>query len=251
MFTPEQADYTDPQSILPDWRLTNYMDNEMELNTLRDFLVVEGTLASPELHQIDATIEAQKRSITQAKREFWVPTVSLVGNVTETFSKSGAGSEYPAYRDDTDWSVGIQVSLPLFKGGGKKATLIQSREELLQLQHERDSTANKIEEQIFNAIHQIRASYPGIRLSNDAADAARRNLTLVTDSYSRGVKSIIDLIDAQNQVLVASQQAANALYDFLIDIMALQRSTGSFFLFAPQAERDAFMERLEWFRMSH
>ena len=35
-----------------------------------------------------------------------------------------------------------------------------------------------------------------------------KNLDLVTDAYSRGIKSIIELLDAQNQSLVASQTAA-------------------------------------------
>jgi hypothetical protein len=48
---------------------------------------------------------------------------------------------------------------------------------------------------------------------------------------------------------VADQQAANAVYDFLIDIMAIQRSTGSFFLFAPEEERDAWMHRLNQYMM--
>ncbi len=145
--------------------------------------------------------------------------------------------------------MGIQASLPLFSGGKKSATLKRSREELSRLHHEHDSLANRIEAQILNAVHLIRASYPGIRLSNDAADAARNNLTLVTDAYVRGIKSIIDLIDAQNQALVADQQAVNAAYDFLIDVMALQRSAGSFFLFAPLEERDAWMERLDHYMM--
>ncbi len=139
--------------------------------------------------------------------------------------------------------------MPLFSGGGRRATLKRTREELSQLQYERDNTANRIEGRVLSAIHLVRASYPSIRLSNDAADAARRNLTLVTDSYVRGIKSIIDLIDAQNQALVANQQAANAVYDFLIDLMSIQRSSGRFFLFAPEEERDAWMDRLNQYMM--
>jgi len=78
-----------------------------------------------------------------------------------------------------------------------------------------------------------------------AADAARKNLTLVTASYARGIKSIIDLIDAQNSALVADQQAANAVYDFLIDLMAVQRSLGNFFVFAPEPDYTSFMDRLD------
>jgi outer membrane protein TolC/ABC-type uncharacterized transport system substrate-binding protein len=255
-FTPEEANYREPMNIVPDRRLTNYMDNPMELDILRDFLVMEGLEASPELQQFEAAIAAQERSITLAKREFWVPTVSLFGDVTETFSEGGEGSGSTSIagldlpeKDDTDWVAGVQASLPLFAGGGRRATLKRAREELSQLRDERDNTANRIEARILNAVHLIRASYPGIRLSTDAANAALRNLSLVGDAYVRGIKSIIDLIDAQNQSLVADQQAANAVYDFLIDLMAVQRSAGSFFLFAPEEERDAWMHRLNQYMM--
>lgn len=200
---------------------------------------------SPEVRELEAAISAQKRGTTQAQRAFWSPTVSLFGDLTENFARNGEGADYPADRDDTDWSAGVQVSLPLYSGGKKSAALKRSREKLSQLQYERDAMASRIEEQILNGVHRVRASYPGIRLSNDAADAARRNLILVTDAYVRGIKSIIDLIDAQNQSLVADQQAANAIYDFLIDIMTVQRRTGSFFLFSPLKEREGWMERLE------
>ena len=250
MFVAQEADFAEPMSILPDRRLMQFMNNPMQLQILRDFLVAEGLDASPELRQFEATIAAQERSITLAKREFWVPTITAAGDLTERLYKGGEGSDrqfgpiiFPE-RDDTDWTAGVQATLPLYTGGGRRATLTRTQAELAQLRHDRDNTANRIENRILNAVHLIRASYPGIRLSMDAADAAQRNLTLVTDSYVRGIKSIIDLIDAQNQALVANQQAANAVYDFLIDLMAVQRSTGSFFLFAPEEERDEWIERL-------
>ena len=49
MFVAQEADYAEPMSILPDRRLMAYMDNPMELQMLRDFLIAEGLGASPEL----------------------------------------------------------------------------------------------------------------------------------------------------------------------------------------------------------
>ncbi len=62
-----------------------------------------------------------------------------------------------------------------------------------------------------------------------------------------GIKSIIDLIDAQNQYLVADHQAANAVYDFLIDIITMQRSIGNFVLFATPDKLDEWMKCLQQF----
>ena len=244
-FSPAEGNIDDPLTILPDKRLTGYMNNAMTLQKLRNFLVMEGLSASPELQQVTATLEAQKRQITLNKREFWMPTVSLFSDVTESIAKSGEGSDFPPGMDDTNWSVGVQATLPIFSGGKKSAALTRSQKELTRLNLERQSLTRKIEERIFSAVHLVRASYPGIALSKDAVDAARRNLTLVTDAYARGIKSIIDLIDAQNQALVANQQAANAVYDFLMDVMTIQRSVGHFFLFEPETQRDEWMARLK------
>ena len=255
VFGVDDNDYKDPLNILPSRKMLVYMDNPQELHTMRDFLVEEGLALSPELQQLDAAISAQERTITLAKREFWVPSVALVGDVTESFKTDGKGTSGPSgfnlpTSDDTDWTAGISVSLPLYSGGGKSATLKRSVEELSGLKYQRRSTANTVEQRVLSAVYLIRSSYPSIRLSVHAADSAKRNLTLVTDSYARGIKSIIDLIDAQNQSLVADQQAANAVYDFLIDLMSVQRSLGSFFLFASDPEREAFMERLDQFMIS-
>jgi outer membrane protein TolC len=242
--TPDEADVNDPMAILPDQRVTRYMDSATGWEHLKAVFVEKGLEASPELKQMDALIDAHKRNMVHLEREFWVPTVSLFGQVSESLSRTGDGSDAPPGMNDTDWSAGVQASLPLYSGGGRRAGLKRSGEELFQLRHERDRLANRVEERILHTFHRIRASYPGIRLANHAAHAARNNLKLVSDSYGRGLKSIIDLIDAQNQALVANQQAANAIYDFLIDLMSVQRSVGDFFLFASREDRDAWMERL-------
>jgi outer membrane protein TolC len=244
IFEPEEADLNDPMGILPDLRVTRYMESAAMWDGLKAFFVQQGLGASPELKQLDALIDAQESHIIHQKREFWVPTVSFFGHVSESLSKTGEGSDDLQGMNDTDWSAGIQATLPLYSGGGKRADLKRSEEELFQLRHERDRLEHRIEERILNSFHRIRASYPGIRLANHAAEAARKNLQLVSDSYARGLKSIIDLIDAQNQALVANRQAANAVYDFIIDLMSVQRSVGDFFLFASQEDRDAWIERL-------
>jgi hypothetical protein len=59
------------------------------------------------------------------------------------------------------------------------------------------------------------------------------------------VVSIIDLIDAQASALVSSQVAANAVYNFLTDLMELERAANHFDFFRTREQRDAWLERLE------
>jgi outer membrane protein TolC len=248
-FIQEEIDLRDPLDVLKDRRIFDYFENAKVLQIFRDFLVAEGLLLAPELRGLDAAIAARERTLVSSKREFWLPTFALQGNAEQQFDKSGAGSDLPGSteQDDTLWTAGVYAKLPLFTSGGKTATYRRTREELSRLKIERDAVSNRIEEQIFNAVHLIRASYPGIWLSRDAAEAAQKNLTLVTDSYSRGVKSIIDLVDAQNQYLVDNQKAANAVYGFLIDLLTVQRAMGKYVIFLDDTERNTWFEKLESF----
>jgi hypothetical protein len=70
---------------------------------------------------------------------------------------------------------------------------------------------------------------------------------LVTESYATGRVSIPELLDAQRTALEANEAANNAVYDFLIDLMELQRATNSFDFFQTTEDRDAYFDRLHLF----
>ncbi len=248
-FIPEEIDYADPLTTIGSPRPHRYLENPKTLNEMRDFLIVEGLADSPEIKQLDAAIEARQRSLVASKRNFWLPTFELAGDVTEEFSRAGAGSDRPAgsTADSTLWTAGVSGSIPLFTSGRKTAALSRTREELSGLKLARSSTEQRIEERIYNAVHLVRASFPSIEFSKDATRAAHLNLDLITENYTRGTKSIIDLLDAQNQALTADQRAVNAIYDFLIDMMAVQRALGRFLFYEPREAQDAWYDRLDAF----
>ena len=72
---------------------------------------------------------------------------------------------------------------------------------------------------------------------------AAGNLDLVEDAYARGVASLLDLLDAQTAALNAEELAANALYDYLIDLLEAKRAASGILL--DERERDAFFARLD------
>jgi outer membrane protein TolC/ABC-type uncharacterized transport system substrate-binding protein len=247
LFIAEETDLSDPLLIASDKLFFQCMNNPKYLHQFRKFAVSEALVLRPELKAYDAAIKARERLKKAAGREFWLPEFSVEGQVEQFFSEGGSGqrSDFDDGLDDTDWQVGVFARLPLFEGGRKSATLGKTGEELAGLKIDRQDAAERIGQDVLNALNGTRASYPGISLSREAADAARRNLRLVTDSYIEGIKSIIDLLDAQNQALSAEQGAANAVYNFLIDLMGVQRAMGEFIFFLPESERQAWMQRLE------
>jgi outer membrane protein TolC len=61
------------------------------------------------------------------------------------------------------------------------------------------------------------------------------------------VVSIIELLDAQNAAFVAELTAANALYEFMVDLMEVERAVGRFGVFVTAEDREAYIRRLETF----
>jgi hypothetical protein len=69
----------------------------------------------------------------------------------------------------------------------------------------------------------------------------------VADQYGRGLVSIVDLLDAQNSSLRADQAAENAVYDFLIDWMDVERASGRFDFLMTPGQREEYFQRLAEF----
>ena len=234
--------------------LDQYVNDPTSFKQFRDFSVQEGLQNSLELQALDKQIEAQDRAIKAARRQYRLPDVFAVGSVSHEIDADGVGQptfggNIPGFpvADDTNWSVSLSASLPLWSGGALRADTRRNIEQRGQLLEERRNIAQQVELRIRLATLEAGSTYPAIELTEVAAEAARRNLELVTDSYSRGLTNVIQLLDAQTSAQEAQAAANNARYDFLIDLMEVQRATNSFDFFVSANEREAWFQRLRTF----
>ena len=124
-------------------------------------------------------------------------------------------------------SATVGLTFPLYAGGSKEAKHSKAREELRKLDFERKALKDRVEESINMTLYDAGASFESINLSQEAAEAAEKNMTMVLDQYANGSVDIIKLINSQNSALVAKQFAANAVFEFLIDLIASSTSRGT------------------------
>ena len=242
-FIPEEATLKDPLFHIGDKFYFSLMENPFLLERFKRFAAKEAVSVRPELKRFDEAIKAKERLAAAAKRELWLPDFTVEWSVDQYFAEDGHGRREGTPLDDTDWGVGVFARIPLFEGGKTAARAGRLEQELSKLQIDRNAVAEAIIQDVLAAINVTRASYPSITLTRQAAETARKNLALVTDSYLHGIKTIIDLLDAQNQYLNAELDAANAVYNFLIDFMGVQRALGEFIIFMPEGQRQEWMKR--------
>jgi outer membrane protein len=222
---------------------------------LRKYFLDETLAGAPEIKAIRQRIDAQNRRMTATERAFYLPELSAQAGVDQELGRGGAGTEQVDFSklfpgaiggvtDKTNWALGLEARLPLYQGGRRTAERDRAQAELDQEQLRYDDLVLGLQAGVLQQSLSTEARFDQIGYTRTAAEAGRNNLELVTEAYERGVMTVTDLVDAQFSAFNADQNAANAVYDFLIDYLRLQRYTGHFDIVATPQERADMQERL-------
>jgi outer membrane protein TolC len=241
----------DPALLAADTTVLRWFDQPVRFQALAQLLIDEALQRSPELARNDAAIAAQKREHAAASRSLYLPSLALQGGVSNVLNRGGAGSTAPTLPStsvpvapDMSWQVRLQVSLPLFTGMERTAARAETQLEVERLEVQRESVRLAVDQRVRASLEAAASSYAAIGLTRDAAEAAGRNYELVSDAYARGAASITTLLDAQTAALTSEESAANAVHDFLLSLMRVERAMGSFGTLQPAEQRAAFLNRL-------
>jgi len=263
-FSTDAIDINDTSIfVMSDASISMYIDNMRNKELFRNFLVDEALSNVPELKQLDAAIAAQERYLTAAKRSHFLPDVGISAQADYDFYRGGEGStvdpieipidpdEPPLVLDmfsepeDFSWNIGVNATLPISQGGRLHIDRQQAEIELLKLKEDRYNISRKFTRQVVSLFERASLSYPKIELSASAAEYAMKSYNIVQDSYSHGVVSITQLLDAQQAAVQANSYASISIYTYLIDVLALQRAMGKFFILHPLEETSDFFYRLD------
>jgi outer membrane protein TolC len=211
-------------------------------------LIEEAALNSPEIRQLDANIASLERRLTSFKLKRFVPAVSLNSEAQRVFSRDGAGSDVAGVDPDNEsWSVGLNLSIPLFEGGATSHNISQTKIEIQKLQDQRTQLLQSLELGVRAAVLDLVTKGVTLRSSRKSAGFAEKSLALVQDSYAQGKVSIVDLVDAQNSSLNSNLTALNSVYEFMTSLLETERSVGRFTLLTTPAEQEEYSKRLQIF----
>lgn len=261
-FVPQEIDLNNTSLVIANPEIFKYIDNPRKFSILGDFLTEEGIANLPNIKQIDAAIAAQKRLRMINKKQFFTPTIALQAGADYLFYRGGEGVGAPAISipspngpvnlsdnfsspDKINWQVGLKASLPLLTGGKRQANWQKTNIEILKLETQKQQLILKLKQRIMSTLALTRAAYSSIQLTQAAEKAASKNFDLVQDAYSKGVVSVIQLIDAQNAAIKAGQFSANAVYEFIIRLLSLERATGHYYFMATAEQQNDYFKRLE------
>lgn len=226
-------------------QLVNLLDNPATTDVFVNFLVEEAKNNAPELKSLDYNLQAVDRSLRLNSGGRLLPTIALQGQYNRIFDRRGAGSE-PAFgltQLDENYNVGLNISIPIINRNlnniNRQRDIIQKEQLNFDIENSELAIDSNVRAAVLNIINEI----SNIELSKVAEAAAKEALSLTQNSYSNGAVSIIQLIDAQNNLLNAQIASTNAVYNFLINSIQLERFLGYYFLLNSEEDNDKFIQR--------
>ncbi len=243
------------RALPPDDPIGKYMLDPWSFERLSDFMVREGLRNSPTVREIEARESAQERIEKGRTLELFVPEFAVEGGIQHDFWRAGEGATTPPdleafgipQPDKFGWDVGLYLAIPLSRGGAGIANIRESARLVERLSAELARIEQNVDTGVRTELYNASAAMASVSLTRKAAVAAADNLVLVTDLYRRGKVDIIRLVDAQTQSLVADLAAVNAVYDYVIALLFVNREISHFRNLDTDEARQEFSRRLNEF----
>lgn len=201
-----------PISIIDD--LANIEQGQLqEFNELK----MQAYQNRPELKKFNEQLNLQKSSILIAKSDFF-PTLSADA------SYNYGGTEIASLQEN--WFYGLTLSFPLFTGFSTKARVTEEEIALKGLEKQAESISQQVSLDVWNAYLKIKETDERIINAKIFLENAQENLKIAEGQYREGVGSMIEVIDAQTNFVIAEQTYIQSLADYKIAVASLKRATG-------------------------
>jgi len=136
------------------------------------------------------------------------------------------------YRDDgvfspsNSSSVGLSLGQPIFTGGALSATIRQAGAMLERRMAETANTRVQVQQQVASAWFQLQIARASISATRQQIEAAQYAFEGITEEASLGARTVLDTLNAKQEVLTAQNSLITAMHDERIAAYSLLSAMG-------------------------
>lgn len=189
--------------------------------------------------EIRAGIEAVRISEREIDRTFGghLPTLDIVASrrlvENETISTRD--------QDSNTTSFGVQIALPIFSGGSF-AQVTQARHNRDRAAQELEATRERIAVEVTRQYQAVVSGAERIAALVVAVESSAAALTAVERGYQAGTRSIVDILDAQDQLYRSRLELTQARLQYVLARLMLAGAAGTLDAAAIDTVTDAYFD---------
>jgi len=187
--------------------------------TLLAELLAEAELQRPDLQALQAAAASARAAAARARAARW-PSLSLAASSGRVFFLEDERTP------STTYSVGVNLSVPLFDGGRLAAQARAAMHDAERLQAEADSQRSQVALNVTAAYHDVRHAQERREGVAVQFDSASESAQAAEARYRAGVGSLLEWLTAQADLARARQAGAQAAADWLAAFSRLNHALG-------------------------
>jgi outer membrane protein len=133
----------------------------------------------------------------------------------------------PADQTQLTDSIGIQVTVPIFSGGGTSSS-VRQRVYLHRAARERLERANRETERATrDAYLGVLSEISRVKALRQALESSKTALQATEAGYEVGTRTTVDVLDARRRLFEAQTNYSRSRYDYILNLLNLQIATGT------------------------
>jgi len=144
------------------------------------------------------------------------------------FADGGLAAEDPSLNEEYEnrWTIGLEVSVPIFEGGRISAEERRAAARLRQRELSLARVENEIGVEYRDAVQQLLSRFRQISVAQRRVGLAREELRLARNRFEEGVADNSELVDAQASLAAAEDTVVEARYLYNLSRLAVLRAMG-------------------------
>ena len=124
------------------------------------------------------------------------------------------------------WDAGVTLSWDLWNWGYNSSQTSQAEQVKVQTENNLQILNDAVEVEVYRSYLNYSKAYDRITISKKAVEQADENYRITKEKYEAQVATSTDLIDAEVSLLQAKTNLTNALVDFQLAGLTLQKAVG-------------------------
>lgn len=134
---------------------------------------------------------------------------------------------FPFSWDSDPFYMSFQVSLPLFDPFTRKVQVERARNAAEDAHEARRAEELRLRTTVRQSLDDLRTAYDVVGIEERARTLAEQNLDGVQERYRLGASSVLELLQAQEQLATAEQSYLGAVYDYHAARAVLEQAVGT------------------------
>lgn len=139
-------------------------------------------------------------------------------------------SDWKFNSDSRYYLVGVQLALPLFQGFRNNMTIRHTRLEVQKTEFNLQNTTRQVQLAASVARNDLHTTSQNYQAAQEQLKSAQSYFNLIDKGYQQGVNSLIEFLDARNQLTSSQLQLNLRLFEMLTAEARLERETASYIL---------------------